>query len=319
MQYGLIGEHLGHSYSKIIHEKLLEQYTYEIHPVSKIDFDQFMIDKNFKAINVTIPYKEKVLPYLQTLDPKAQKIQAVNTIVNKEGKLIGYNTDYDGFLYLLKKHGISIQDKKVILLGNGGACKACKAVIEDQNPKAILITSRCKNNDTITIQDAYTQHNDADLIINTTPCGMYPIINEQAIDLSKFDHLNAVIDIIYNPYNTRLILQARELNILAVSGLEMLVAQAKKALEHFKSITIDDSRIEEIYQEIIDQTTNLIVIEDEKKALQLSKEKHKELSKITNETIEQNAFETNKIFLVAKETYDRYKDLLLINCLMDAV
>lgn len=252
MEYGLIGEKLGHSYSKIIQEKLLKDYTYEIHPVVKEDLDAFMKAKAFKGINVTIPYKQSVIPYLDEMDEAAKKIGAVNTIVNKDGLLKGYNTDYYGFLYTLDKNNIEIKEKKVLVLGDGGASKAIQAAVLAKQPKQLIITNRTPHENTISLDEVYLNHKDSDIIINTTSVGMYPNVKDSPIDLSKFNRLKAVVDIIYNPLCTKLLLQGKELGIPYVNGLEMLVAQAKYALEHFKGISINDCEIDRIYKELLD-------------------------------------------------------------------
>ena len=251
MNYGLIGEKLGHSYSKLIHEKLAD-YTYDLCPLSREEFQIFMSEKKFIAINVTIPYKRDVIPYLTTIDEKAKRIKAVNTIVNHEGQLIGYNTDYDGFAYTLKKHRIEITNKKVLVLGNGGAAQAVLAVLEDLNASEIIIVKYKQEEGTVTYEEAALLHNDASLIVNTSPIGMYPNIEACPIDLTPYNHLDAVIDLIYNPTTTRFMEQAIKKNVLAVNGLEMLIAQAKHAVEHFLSIEIEDNEIDRIYQELFD-------------------------------------------------------------------
>ena len=154
MEYGLIGEKLGHSYSKEIHESLAD-YTYEIHPVSKEDFDDFMRKHEFKSINVTIPYKKDVIPYLDELDENAQAIGAVNTIVNKDGKLYGHNTDFSGFMYMLKKHNISIEGKKCVVLGDGGASKAVVAVLKKMGAKEVIIVDIIKTDSAITYDECF--------------------------------------------------------------------------------------------------------------------------------------------------------------------
>ena len=173
MEYGLIGEKLGHSYSKEIHESLAD-YTYEIHPVSKEDFDDFMSRHEFKSINVTIPYKKDVIPYLDELDENAQAIGAVNTIVNKDGKLYGHNTDFSGFMYMLKKHNISIEGKKCVVLGDGGASKAVVAVLKKMGAKEVIIVDIIKTDSAITYDECFEKHTDAEFIANTSPVGMFP-------------------------------------------------------------------------------------------------------------------------------------------------
>ena len=260
MNYGLIGHPLGHSYSKIIHESLIENYQYTLMDLEPESLDSFMKAKEFKAINVTIPYKQAVIDYLDWIDPHAKKIGAVNTIVNKDGKLHGYNTDYYGFLYTLKKHHIEVKNKKVLILGDGGASKAVQAVIQDLSPASLHIVNRTQKAYTIDYQTAMEEHQDAQILINTTPCGMYPHVKEQCIDLLPFIHLEACIDCIYNPIETSLCTQARSLQVpIVVSGLEMLVAQAVKALEYFKEIELDPSLIDTTYRQLLMQTTNIIV------------------------------------------------------------
>lgn len=246
MKYGLIGEKLGHSYSKGIHEKLAS-YTYDITPLTKDEFKIFMKKKEFSAINVTIPYKEAVIPYLDGMDERAKAIGAVNTIVHKDGKLIGHNTDFAGFLYMLEKHNINPAGKKCLVLGSGGACKAVVAVLESMQAKEIYIVGRTAKENVITYEDAYSLHNDAEILINTTPVGMYPNMDASPIDVAKFKSCTAAVDIIYNPKETMFSKQAKELGIYSITGLEMLIAQAKYAVEFFLETSIDDKKIDEIY------------------------------------------------------------------------
>ncbi|NLK27553.1 MAG: shikimate dehydrogenase [Clostridiales bacterium] len=252
MIYGLIGEKLGHSYSKVIHEKLAD-YQYDLIPLTQEEFKKFMEEKHFTAINVTIPYKQKVIPYLNELDPVAKSIGAVNTIVNRKGKLTGYNTDFYGFEYMIKKNHIAIEGKKCLILGNGGAAKAVIAVLKHLNAGKLFVVSRTPSEDTISYKDCYLEHKDAEIIVNTTPLGMYPNIDASPIDLAAFTNCEAVLDLIYNPTKTKLALQAEALGINAVTGLLMLIAQAKQAVEYFLDCKIDDSVIEPIYQELIAQ------------------------------------------------------------------
>lgn len=293
MEYGLIGEKLGHSYSKLIQEKLLDHYTYELHPIAKEDVDAFMKEKAFKAINVTIPYKQTVIPYLDEMDEAAKKIGAVNTIVNTNGKLKGFNTDYYGFRYMLDHHNIQIKNKKVLVMGNGGASKAIQSVIQDKQAKQMLVVDIVLSEGIYSIDEIYEKHKDVDVIINTTPLGMYPKVEGCCVDFSKFTNIEAVVDVVYNPFATEFALQAQKQNIKAVTGLEMLVAQAKYALEYFKDIKIKDTEIDRIYKEILATTTNLICI-DRKRALSaatllkkefVDMEEIKETSKDSLETI----------------------------------
>ena len=247
MNYGLIGKTLKHSYSKLIHEHLLDNYIYELHPLT--DLETFFAKREFKAINVTIPYKQDVIPYLDWIHPNAKKINAVNTIVNKNGKLYGYNTDYYGFYYTLQKHHIEICNKQVLILGDGGASQAVQAVVQDLHAKTIHVANRTPKPNTISFEQAKQLSKEIDVIINTTPVGMYPDVDKSCMDLSPFIHCTAFVDCIYNPLETKQALQAKQLKIpTVVTGLEMLVAQAVKALEYFKDIEFDEKIIDEVYQ-----------------------------------------------------------------------
>ncbi len=249
MEYGLIGEKLGHSFSKIIHEKLAD-YKYDLTPLTKEEFPSFMEKRDFKAINVTIPYKEKVIPYLDEIDENAKQIGAVNTIVNTNGKLVGHNTDFSGFLYMIQNNKVEIRDKKVLVLGNGGASKAVVAVLKSLKAKEIILVGRTLRGNVITYEECYENHGNGQVIVNATPVGMYPNIDGSPIDLSKFTQCEAVLDLIYNPLKTKLLLQAEKLGMKAVNGLEMLVAQAKYAVEFFLEKNIDENRIKEVTKEV---------------------------------------------------------------------
>lgn len=303
MEYGLIGEHLGHSYSKLIQEKLLDNYTYEIQEVSKEDLDSFMKKREFKAINVTIPYKRAVIPYLEEMDQAARKIGAVNTIVNRNGKLYGYNTDYYGFRYMVETHGISLKGKKVLVLGNGGASQAIQAVVHDLGACEMIITDLILKDNVISIEEAYKNHTDVNIIINTTPMGMYPKVHGIAVDLSKFKKCEAVFDCIYNPQDTEFTLQAKERGIkVAVTGLEMLVGQAKRALEFFKNIEIEDKQIDRIYREILFETSNVVLVDvNMDTALQVARELKKECIVLDSENYEEQAISSNKVLLSSSQ------------------
>ncbi|MBB2182380.1 shikimate dehydrogenase [Lachnospiraceae bacterium MD1] len=255
MRYGLIGEKLGHSYSKIIHEKLMN-ISYELIPLSREEFHPFMSEKSFDAINVTIPYKQDVIPYLDELSPLANEIGAVNTIVNQSGKLTGYNTDFYGFEYMLLHNHIEIQGKKCMILGNGGTSKTVRAALKHLGASEIYVVSRKSSPNTISYEDCYEKHNDAEVIVNTTPLGMYPNVDDSPIDLSPFQKCEAAVDVIFNPLKTKFTLQAEALGIKSVNGLEMLVAQAKQAEEFFHNIHIEDARIDEIYLELYESLSN---------------------------------------------------------------
>lgn len=310
MKYGLIGEHLSHSFSKEIHEKLAD-YTYDLCPLTKEEFPVFMKQHDFKAINVTIPYKIDCMAYLDEIDEKAQAIGSVNTIVNRDDRLYGYNTDYDGFAYMLKRHGVSIQGQKVLMIGDGGAAKAITKVLKDFHAKEILKVRRSKSANTISYDEVYQQHMDADIIINTSPSGMYPHDDDDCpLDLTAFKDLKYVVDIIYNPLRTSLCVQANNQNVPSIGGLEMLIAQAKVAVEHFLSTSIEDHAIHEIYRDMMKEMTSIVLIgmpSSGKSSIgrQLAEDLHKEFYDVDTQ-IEQIAKKSIKnIFQDEGEAYFR--------------
>jgi len=243
--YGLLGEHLSHSYSKQIHEALAD-YTYDLIELTKEELKNFMTTKNFAAVNVTIPYKKDVIPYIDVLDDRAKAIGAVNTVVNKNGTLYGYNTDYYGFLYTLQANNIKVTGEKVLVLGNGGAAQAILAVLRDLSAKEIVIVKRKSEEGICSYEEAYTLHSDATVLINTSPVGMYPKVDETPTPLTAFPHLTAVVDIIYNPEVTKLLAEATDRGLIAVNGLQMLVSQAFYAVQHFLDTTLEERKIEEV-------------------------------------------------------------------------
>lgn len=259
MEYGLIGEKLGHSFSKEIHERIAD-YTFELCPLSKEEFKNFMEKRDFKAINVTIPYKKDVIPYLDEMDESAKAIGAVNTIVNKDGRLIGHNTDFTGFLYMVRKHNVTMLNKKVLIIGNGGASAAIQAVVKHEQAAEMIIVDIIAGNGAITYEECFSNHLDADIIINTSPIGMYPKIGNAPIDIAMFHKCKSVMDVIYNPILTRLCFEAQEMNIQRVIGLEMLIAQAKQSVEFFLEKNIDDKIINEIYQDMLVERCNIVLI-----------------------------------------------------------
>lgn len=252
MEYGLIGEKLGHSYSKPIHEKLAD-YTYELMPLNREEFHKFMVARDFKAVNVTIPYKKAVIPYLDELDESTVKIGAVNTIINQNGRLTGYNTDYMGFIYMMRSNGVEVYDKKALVLGNGGAAQAVIAALKSEGAKEVIIVSRHQSNDSITYKECLADHTDAEIIVNTTPVGMFPDTDASPINLVPFTNCIAVLDVIYNPETTKLTAQAKELGMKGITGLSMLTAQAKYACELFLDTDIDDSVLPKLTAEIAAQ------------------------------------------------------------------
>lgn len=244
MEYGLIGAKLGHSYSKIIHEAVCG-YSYELHPLpTEEEAHAFMQAKAFKAINVTIPYKKLVIPYCDEVEPRAAAIGAVNTVVNRDGKLYGYNTDYTGFAYLARCHGVKFAGAVVLVLGTGGTHNTVTAVCQDAGAKQVLTASRTGKDGALTYEEAQ-QHPEINIIINTTPAGMYPNVGVCNLDVAAMPGLEAVVDVVYNPDKTELILRAEEAGVpVAVGGLEMLVAQAVYAAEYFLDRKFEDAPVE---------------------------------------------------------------------------
>ncbi|MEE0946660.1 MAG: shikimate kinase [Acutalibacteraceae bacterium] len=259
MEYGLIAEKLSHSFSKEIHNRIAD-YTYELKEISKGELEDFLTKREFKAINVTIPYKSSVIPYLDFIDDIAKQIGAVNTVVNKNGKLYGFNTDFFGLKALIEKNNVQIKNKKVLVLGSGGTSKTANAVAKSLGADSVYTVSRKESDGCITYEDVYSEHTDAQIIINTTPCGMFPNIKELAIDIEKLSGLEAVIDVVYNPLCSELVVKAKEKGIKAVGGLYMLVAQAVFACEKFLDKTFDNSVIDTVYSEILSQKQNIVLI-----------------------------------------------------------
>ena len=259
MEYGCIGEKLTHSFSKEIH-KLLFPYDYKIQEIPKGELHDFMTCKDFKAINVTIPYKQDVIPYLDWVSDTAREIGAVNTIINRDGKLYGYNTDFGGMTALIKRQGIEIKDKTVLVLGSGGTSKTAVSVAKSLGAKAVVRVSRTAKEDCITYEQAYSDFADAEVIINTTPCGMYPNIVGEPIDLDRFSKTEALVDAIYNPLCSNLVVKARDRGINAIGGLYMLVAHAALAAELFVDTDVPTEKIDAVYREIVKQKQNIVLI-----------------------------------------------------------
>ncbi len=260
MEYGLIGEHLGHSYSKEIHG-MIADYEYELKEVAREELDSFMTARDFKAINVTIPYKQDVIPYLDVISPQAKEIGAVNTIVNKNGRLYGYNTDAAGMLALAGKIGIDMKGRKVLILGTGGTSKTAFAVAKELGASDIKKVSRKAGAEgCITYEQAENEYSDAEIIINTTPCGMYPNTDACPIDIDKFPDLQGVLDAIYNPLRSNLVTDALEKGIPAEGGLYMLSAQAVYACGYFLDREMSTADIKKAYEGVLSRKQNIIFI-----------------------------------------------------------
>lgn len=259
MEYGCIGEKLGHSFSKEIHNALAD-YDYSLKELKPQELPDFFSRRDFKAINVTIPYKQDVIEHLDWISDEARAINAVNTIVNKDGKLYGFNTDYYGLKALIERENVSLENKKVVVLGSGGTSNTAFAVAKDMNSKEVLKVSRTSREGYITYEELYEKHNDCEVVINTTPCGMFPKINVSAVDLNKLPDVTAVFDAVYNPLKSKIILDAKKKNITAVGGLYMLVSQAAFAVEKFIDAPVDSEKVEKIFQSLYKDKMNIVLI-----------------------------------------------------------
>lgn len=257
-KYGCIGKKLTHSFSKEIHAKLAD-YAYDLIELAEEEIAPFFEKKDFAAINVTIPYKQTVIPYLDSISEVAERIGAVNTIVNKDGKLCGYNTDYYGMKALIERIGIDLTGKKVLVLGTGGTSKTARVVAADMGAAEILTVSRRKTDHYITYEEAVQKHADANVIINTTPSGMYPDCESRPIDITEFMQLIGVVDVVYNPLCTNLVLDAKQRGIKAEGGLYMLVMQAVVAVERFLDTTIAKEVADQVFASIYASKENVVL------------------------------------------------------------
>ena len=231
MEYGCIGKKLGHSFSAVIHAKLGNN-DYRLCELTETELTEFMTKKDFKGINVTIPYKETVIPFLDNIDESAKKIGAVNTVINNNGILTGYNTDFYGMTELFKKGSVELAGRKVFILGTGGTSKTARAVAKSLGASEINVVSRNPENGEISYDEMYKTADGVEVIINTTPVGMFPKPDAFAVEPEKFPNLSGAADAVYNPLTTEFISRARACGANAVNGLYMLVAQAAKAAEH---------------------------------------------------------------------------------------
>ena len=255
MKCGLLGRKLGHSYSPQIHG-LLGDYSYELFEKEPEQLPFFLKDDDFTGINVTIPYKKDVIPYLDELSPAARKIGSVNTIVRRaDGSLFGHNSDYFGFVSLVHHSGITVNGKKVLVLGSGGTSNMVVTALKDLGAVPVVISRSGENN-----YENLHLHADASVIVNATPVGMYPNTGVSPIDLKHFPKLEGVLDVIYNPAKTKLLLDAEGLGIPHENGLWMLVAQAKEASEYFTGKKLSDAVIERIHRVLSHQMQNIILI-----------------------------------------------------------
>ena len=251
---GLLGRKLGHSYSPQIHSQLAD-YDYRLFEKEPEELEAFLRSGSFSGINVTVPYKKAVIPFLDELSDTAARLGAVNTIVCRNGKLIGHNTDFFGFQTMLKASQLDVAGKKVLVLGSGGASNTAVAVLQDAGADVIVISRSGENH-----YGNLDKHADAAVIVNTTPVGMYPHVGDSPIDLGLFPKLEGVLDVVYNPARTKLLLDAESRGIIAMNGLLMLVAQAKEAAEWFSGASISDEKIGQIHQTLRSQMENTVLI-----------------------------------------------------------
>lgn len=255
LRCGLLGRKLGHSYSPQIHREL-SCYEYRLYEKEPEELEAFLKSGAFDGLNVTIPYKKSVMAYLDEISPEAAAIGSVNTIVSRGGRLTGYNTDAFGFTWLLQKSGIEAAGKKALVFGSGGASVTVCHVLRTLGADPVVVISRTGENNYKNLD----RHLDAKLLINATPLGMYPHTGESPVDLTRFSALGGVLDVVYNPARTALMLQAEQLGIAHASGLSMLVAQAKKACEYFTGDSVPDTEIDRIERLLSRQMENIILI-----------------------------------------------------------
>ena len=255
MKCGLLGEKLGHSYSPQIHRQLAD-YSYSLFEKQPEELEDFLLNGDFHGLNVTIPYKKAVIPYLSELSPVAKRLGAVNTVVRRpDGKLIGHNTDYFGFRTMVEGSGLEPSGMKVLVLGSGGASNTAVAVMEELGAKVTVISRGGENN-----YENLHLHEDAAIIVNATPVGMYPQVEDSPVELSLFPKMEGVLDLIFNPARTRLLQEAQNRGLVAMNGLLMLVAQAKESAEWFTGSAVSDDRITAIHGRLRLQMENIILV-----------------------------------------------------------
>lgn len=259
MEYGLIGEHLSHSFSKPIHEGLAG-YEYILKEVPPQQIQDFFKKKDFKAVNVTVPYKFEALKAADVVDENAALIGSSNCLVNKDGLLYAFNTDYDGIAATFEKAGIDVRGKKAAILGIGGVSKPLEVYLKNNGAKEIVFVYYKEKENTVSYDELYKNHGDIDILINATPVGTFPDVDKSPADLSKFKNLEFVFDVIYNPFETQLLSQARKLKIPYANGLWMLVIQAVAAIKHFTHQKIDSKAVENMYVQLMRDMANIALI-----------------------------------------------------------
>ncbi len=254
MKFGLLGRKLGHSYSPMIFD-LMGGYRYDLYEREPDNIRDLLKNGDFDGINVTIPYKKEVLQYLDEIDPLAARLGSVNTVVRRNGKLTGYNSDYFGFLSMVKRTKLELAGKKVLVLGSGGASVTVCAVLQDLGAIVIVISRSGENN-----YGNLHLHRDAAAIVNTTPLGMYPNNGSAPLDVGQFPNLEGVLDLIYNPARTQLLLDCEKYGIPGWNGLWMLVAQAKKSAEWFMDTELPETTVRDIHRKLRDRMENIALV-----------------------------------------------------------
>ena len=254
--YGLLGRKLGHSWSPPIHTALGCE-GYKLMELEPEELCAYLAQPEIGGLNVTIPYKRDVMAYCDVIDETAKAIGSVNTLVRRaDGKLYAWNTDAAGFRWMAERAGIQIAGKKVVILGSGGASLTAQAVSKAIGAREVIVVSRSGENN----YENLNRHADAEILVNTTPVGMYPAVGTSPVELTAFPRCEGVLDVVYNPRRTALLLQAEELGIPCSDGLPMLVAQAKAAEEHFFEKSIPDSENERILRMLRQEMTNIVLI-----------------------------------------------------------
>ncbi len=255
MEFALLGEKLGHSFSPQIHQALAG-CDYQLLPTPPEAVADLFRRRDFRGLNVTIPYKQTVMPLCDEIDPRAAAIGAVNTVVNRGGRLTGYNTDIDGLIYLARRTGVDMAGKKVVILGSGGTGRTARAAAGELGAAEIVTVSRGGEDNYETL----SRHADAQVLLNTTPVGMYPNCGVSPVSLDAFPHLEGVLDVVYNPLRTALLLEARERGLPCSCGLPMLVAQAWRAEELFTGSAIPAETVEAVLAGLTAQLENVVLI-----------------------------------------------------------
>ena len=254
MKYGLLGRKLSHSYSPAIHQQF-GNHDYGLFEIEPDGLEDFLRHGTFEGLNVTMPYKKTVIPYLDDRTDIARRVGAVNTIYRKNGKLIGHNTDFYGFQQMLHKSGLNPAGKKCLVLGSGGASDVAVRVLEESGAMVVVISRSGENN-----YNNLSQHYDAAIIVNATPVGMYPHCGQSPIDIQQFSALEGVLDVIYNPARTQLLLDAENQGLITENGLWMLVNQAREAASLMTQVQISDQQADNVYRKIKMQMENIILI-----------------------------------------------------------